>query len=564
MLISKLHRTLREDESGQALVVGALTMLVLAFAVYSTVQLGHSVNERIRVQNAADNAAFSTAAMVARSLNFVAWMNRTIASQYVAAMAAQSFVSFLDGTTSLLGIMSDLAQSLSSILCGLSRIPVLAWLYPIATAIQAIAKILSTASDGFDRLERGVDRPVALFVALVAKLNRYGMYGAQKAMKLMTAAILSPLTLGSSSNVQRKIMSDAAGKTNDDATAFNVVMGGYNTVQYLALFDGDSESIPTGGTSSTAPFDDKDRKQSAERLMAEITNASRRGPNDLVWESNYGLRSIESILPGGIGQLLGYLAPIVFEGATRLVDPMSTRRFKESPGAGSNYVFVTGKGTTQFTRGSAMASPMRAGVMFGSIPGLSKTISLKIDQTVGLQAANSSDHRFHCRYDKRYSISVPSCPDFVVTRPVRCEQEDMHAFDGITSYVSFNIKDDEKVMFGQRDFIALVNKSPAAARFPVSVLGYGGKAQNIAWAGGETATFAPGDPRSIELLPSGLNGFARSMVYYHRTGAWTEPPNLFNPYWRAKLGPLSRAQLIDKLPGIGGLLDKGLDHVLLH
>jgi len=30
---------------------------------------------------------------------------------------------------------------------------------------------------------------------------------------------------------------------------------------------------------------------------------------------------------------------------------------------------------------------------------------------------------------------------------------------------------------------------------------------------------------------------SKALVYYHRLGDWTEQPNLFNPYWRAKLHP---------------------------
>jgi hypothetical protein len=30
---------------------------------------------------------------------------------------------------------------------------------------------------------------------------------------------------------------------------------------------------------------------------------------------------------------------------------------------------------------------------------------------------------------------------------------------------------------------------------------------------------------------------ARAQVYYHRPGAWQEPPNLFNPFWAARLAP---------------------------
>jgi hypothetical protein len=35
----------------------------------------------------------------------------------------------------------------------------------------------------------------------------------------------------------------------------------------------------------------------------------------------------------------------------------------------------------------------------------------------------------------------------------------------------------------------------------------------------------------------GMNVLARAQVYYHRPGAWHEPPNFFNPYWGARLAP---------------------------
>jgi hypothetical protein len=56
------------------------------------------------------------------------------------------------------------------------------------------------------------------------------------------------------------------------------------------------------------------------------------------------------------------------------------------------------------------------------------------------------------------------------------------------------------------------------------------------WFLGESGAFAPWRGR-LELgarLP-GLHAFARAQVYYHRPGNWSEPPNFFNPYWRARL-----------------------------
>jgi len=36
---------------------------------------------------------------------------------------------------------------------------------------------------------------------------------------------------------------------------------------------------------------------------------------------------------------------------------------------------------------------------------------------------------------------------------------------------------------------------------------------------------------------------SKALVYYHRIGDWREPPNLFNPYWRAKLEPWTEVDL---------------------
>jgi hypothetical protein len=37
--------------------------------------------------------------------------------------------------------------------------------------------------------------------------------------------------------------------------------------------------------------------------------------------------------------------------------------------------------------------------------------------------------------------------------------------------------------------------------------------------------------------------FSKAMVYYHRVGDWADYPNLFNPFWRAKLEPMSQGEV---------------------
>ena len=94
MFTRVLRQSFRRQE-GQALVVAALLVLVMSIAVLTTVNLGHTIHERVRLQNTADAAAYSMAAMEARAFNFYAYANRTQVSHYVSAMMWQSLLSLI-------------------------------------------------------------------------------------------------------------------------------------------------------------------------------------------------------------------------------------------------------------------------------------------------------------------------------------------------------------------------------------------------------------------------------------------------------------------------------------
>src|SRR3954467_5817574 len=93
MLTRTLRLTMQRRE-GQALVLAALMVLILSIATLATINIGHNITERIRLQNNSDAAAYSMAAMEARAFNFYAFANRTQVSHYVSAMVWQSILSF--------------------------------------------------------------------------------------------------------------------------------------------------------------------------------------------------------------------------------------------------------------------------------------------------------------------------------------------------------------------------------------------------------------------------------------------------------------------------------------
>src|SRR4051812_11399437 len=86
---------LRRDEEGQALVLAAISMLILTLCVLATVNLSYAATQKIRLQNAADSAAYTIAAYEARALNFFAYTNRAIVVQVAAQMNLLSILSYL-------------------------------------------------------------------------------------------------------------------------------------------------------------------------------------------------------------------------------------------------------------------------------------------------------------------------------------------------------------------------------------------------------------------------------------------------------------------------------------
>lgn len=83
-----LHRTRPgfssiKHQRGQALVFSALTAVVLILILFATYNVGQQVVAKMRLQNAADNTAYSVAIVQARDYNFSAYTNRAMVANQV-------------------------------------------------------------------------------------------------------------------------------------------------------------------------------------------------------------------------------------------------------------------------------------------------------------------------------------------------------------------------------------------------------------------------------------------------------------------------------------------------
>jgi hypothetical protein len=513
-----MRRGIRDDESGQALVLGAVALIVLALAVMTSAQIGRAVHTRIAVQNAADGGAYSLAVAVARSFNFMAWTNRVMIAHYVAMMALASIASTATVLQAAIAIAADVLQTAAGLSCAAGVV-----LIGVEQAARALRQRALGPLDAF--LER-VDRLTSAKILELARLNLSQVHEAQRAMKARITSALDAFARAEglwAPLVEESV--GAANEANPTGRAYQLAMAHLNRTQFLGAFDADgSERIPIGGTwyGGRRP----DGVKAAERLMAELANGTRAGRGKSTSETR---RELDRSRVLGVA---GGKPSFSHAGSTRLVDPMDERQFTERDSVGRNarnHVFMSYWKHTLFSRGSALVAAEH--LHFADADG-------RADPIVGIQAAARATDSFHCRYAGFEEVGQPQCPSLARTRPMRCDREGFrHRWLGITPYVSFEPSEDSARLFNQPDLIALVNVAPERARIPASFLRSRVKQE------GAAVDSASG---------AGFNGWARAQVYYHRPGFWAEPPNFFNPFWRAKLAPLLPAlgPVVAKAPGL--------------
>lgn len=531
-------RNLRKSQDGQAIILAALGALILAIGVLATVNLGHAIHERIKLQNVADATAYSLAALEARSFNFFAFTNRAQVSQYVTAMSLQSWLAVFWFIDMALGLLADVTNMICSFTCSLCENLVLP-ACPIAGAVCGIYGGLRTAYKVWHKITKQVDKIIGKVVYYIGKFNKYGTFLAQKLMKEMIR-----INLGSAALLVPEIT-----KENDPEAKWwpmgGVASAVLNVVEYSNAFDTKAEKLSKSNISDSSTYP-------ARRVMTEVSNATRYPP----FVSNRNLGDFMSKLPG-IGPFLGVIwkfLPFKFEvtGQTKLIS------MKDKCGWSSNCRcdqkrFSTKKDHSQLARGNTLVADQ---VVLLSISIFRFKRSFGNEDYVSIWADHKSGE--HCAYDHigPSPFYMPSCPWTYFPFPQCAGDKKNHNWDGIQPYIKFNPKSDDEFQRQPSTYVFL-NKKPED-------LGGQAYVQKFNFTVGSRTesldTNIGVDPLiSFFGQVKGLNAWSRGMAYYHRPSFksgesnWHEHPNFFNPFWRAKLAPLGEKldQFVGKL-GIPG------------
>lgn len=547
-----VRRSLRRQR-GQALPLGALGLLIMALAIIATMNLGQAVHEKIKLQNSADAAAYSLAAMEARAFNFIALTNRVQIVHYNSAMALQSYLSYAGYCLGMFGTVKDLLVDLSMGVQAGAQLPYPANvpylpMVPIYTAIAAAARMLfGFAKAGYKALHE-MTTPV---IEALGSFNKMSIWQMQFIRALQ---INTHLVTGMQDFV---LANDKTMTYSAKNQIYTIILNGVlNSLEFRSAFDRGAglnpfvmDSVMFGVQDLRAYTNQSnDEVKNAQSVMTEIANASRSHEN------------IYKRTMGGVTVVPFAAVAGVKHGQTKFIedgDPLPG--IKEMHEGKSNYLVgdtLASDDYLSFASGGALAVPPIASVMLWP--------TRKIGD--GIIAVKGGGK--HYKYEHKgsggggpggmSSVLILPPPKGSVSATFKKNGDSDHEWPGMAPFFKFQPSSERNSDFNQPSTWIFLNKHHSAFQ---SGSGSGGRPWHYKFTWDNNGSFNDGKDKdgmgvggakyngAVSLdttiggkrnsfLLEGLNAISRGMVYYHRPGEWGEPPNFFNPFWRAKLAPV--------------------------
>ncbi|MCX7943044.1 MAG: Tad domain-containing protein [Deltaproteobacteria bacterium] len=534
----RFHKFVK-DEDGQAIVLAAVGMLVMALSVLMTAFWGYAVYEKIKLQNNADSTAYSLAVMEARVLNYIAYLNRAMIANYVRLIAMQSLISYVTWLEAVSARVHDILyntiygfpcqgclctciKACAGICCNSGLV---AASMPFATLTNVFGQILNTLDNLWPTLKNAVN------IANNAFSN--------------AQAILVNLIYVSFLDAQRKLIEKNDPEIN--LSLLSVISPLINSVIWMKAL--------------------KKAESSDKRMFSSIVNATR-------WNDKQTNR--KDIVPVGGAQFSGGGVGVLNkEGQTKLIDSLSKNIISsnfQGESQAKNEIEGIMYQRSVFPDGAVLASFDKTSSPL--MDGMCNTNSVEV---FVLDADKGAHKRLSTFFQKATycggcSMPIPANLDgqsFLRKTKIEVDNTDMkhNNFVKIPNFYVFNIDENPDTYFGQPIVFTFLNKPPERFKMkPVyrksTIMGDNYSA-NIDTRMGEKGVLTSG-------LLRGLNAMSLAQVYYHRPYTWKEHPNLFNPYWRARLiafgerdgkllpAWLSRATGINFPNDILGIITKGL------
>jgi len=545
-------------QRGQALPLGALGLLIMALAIIATMNLGQAVHEKIKLQNSADAAAYSLAAMEARAFNFISLTNRVQVVHYNSAMALQSYLSYAGFCLGMFGTIRDLLADLKIGIQNGCQLP-----YPANVpylAIRGVIEGIVVAAHGiFVFLEAAYKFVHEAAVPAIEALGAFNKASIWQMQFIRALQINSHLITGMQDFV---LANDPTMTYSSKNQLYTIVLNGVlNSLEFRSAFDRGAglnpfwlDSLILGRTDlGNYKEQSTDEVKNAQSVMTEIANASRSHENIFNRTMNGFAATIFGVANvGGIKR-----------GQTKFIE-----EGEPEPGIEEMH-----KGKSNYLVGDTLASDdyLQSGLAFSfwPFPPAAAIMSPWAVGKLGDGIIADKDNGKHYMYDHSGSggaapggtASVVILPPGAggriadsVTKDGDCE----HKWPGLAPFFKFSPLSERNQDFNQPSTWIFLNKHHEAFQ---SGSGTGGRPWHYKFTWDNQGSYNDGKDKDSmgvgggkydgavsldttiggernHFLLEGLNAISRGLVYYHRPGVWDEPPNFFNPFWRARLAPV--------------------------
>ena len=493
---------------GQTMILGVVSLLVLALIVFITFNVTVAVQQKVKLQNYADAKAFSMAVAEARTLNYFAYTNRAIASAYVGMANVHAYMS----EAAILSELQFAGMMVMGVIVGQETSQCMCcWggpccfqhcIHAFEAGINAVGLGIDFFSGKMGGIVSALDGPAT---DTIEALNTH-VSTISTSQDLAKGAIYALLAQGKMGQLKEQNMMKADSVT-DDAN----LVSGFNIAEWDKVF-----------------YDNKTIKK---RIMAETVNASR---SDFAW-SRHGTLPLTLFPPPFIADLMQ---------ASLWMGPKGTWLITQAPAnplmAGGRTGFAE-SGFSQF--GAAFSGDVSASNNSGQ--------SLSSFDWAGIAGT------------WRHGASVWSLPSFgpAITSVMTSGQNGNEHSGGMLAgfsnsphngshnidldmsrFTEFNI--DGQYPFNQPSVYAAVSTDSRVNEYgrrgPWEVNKSGSGVITMKGVGNTDARLAIANNTTTKA-------FSKAMVYYHRIGDWGDYPNLFNPFWRAKLEPVTQSEVLTVL-----------------
>jgi len=526
---------------GQVMVLGCLMMLVLALCMAMSFSVAHSVHERIRLQSYADASAYSMAVVEARAMNYIAYSNRAIAATFVSMATAHAYVAAANsaafGPETGINAM-EMAKHFEALSCFPRASPpccIHAEVeIPIKSKLYELQKYLMMADRMFS-IDKPLNKAVEGFVAMIQSIHK-----SQRA------------------TVERAATHLARDIFNKSGAPCAQVNGNHFKTLNRQQFACALESSPLDSECNKAMSPVNERK----RIMTNVVHASRPAfisgsslkhhstwpvlVNEIYHES-YVRKYLDTIPkpapPGGLLYVsleaymadecepFGGWASAILGGLSNFSDGINSFLLQEI----ANHLSMGG--ANQNSKGNMVCA--KAGYQMMSFPQLIDVPTLvpgvnSMMATVGSgqsgQLMTAHSHSPISAEHLRHNPLESPHNKFKQMFNGSCEGNNAVCF------INYRVGSEDD-HWGQPLVFFVASQNLGA-----SVKDNSCNEQALPWhinAQGQVEVEHGERPKGVLNMRPQKPGYAASqaMVYFHRTDTWRAPPNLFEPYWRAKLHP---------------------------